>query len=107
MPIPDITHLQFLLLDELAAAGERSGRALRELLEKQGHKKSSPAFYQLMARMEDAKLVEGRYEQKLVEGQLIKERVYKITGNGIATHAEVVEFYAKLESVKNLGLGVV
>jgi len=101
MPIPDITHLQFLLLDSLQD-GDRSGRALRELLLAQKHRTSGPAFYQLMARMEDAKLVRGRYDQKLIEGQLIKERVYTITASGIATAEQVRAFYAEL-AARRLG----
>jgi DNA-binding PadR family transcriptional regulator len=95
MPIPEITHLQFLLLDALQG-GERTGRALRELLSEQRHRTSGPAFYQLMARMEDARLVRGRYDQKLVEGQLIKERVYTITAAGLAAVEAVRAFYAAL-----------
>jgi len=102
MPIPDITHLQFLLLAELLG-GEQTGRNLRELLEKQGHKKSAPAYYQLMARMEDARLVKGRYEQKVVEGQIIKERVYKITAPGEAAYESVRDFYAAIAS-RRVGL---
>lgn len=95
MPIPEITHLQFLLLDALQG-GEHSGRALRELLRQERHRTSGPAFYQLMARMEDAKLVRGRYDQKLVEGQLIKERVYTLTAEGRKAAEAVRTFYAAL-----------
>jgi DNA-binding PadR family transcriptional regulator len=96
MPIPDISHLQFLLLVALAN-GDLPGRDLRELLAKQKHKKSAPAFYQLMARMEDAKLVKGRYDQKIIDGQIIKERVYSITPGGTAAVRSVREFMASLE----------
>ena len=51
--IPRLTHLQFLvigiLLDEAA-----TGKQLRAMLKTHGAKKSGPAFYQLMARMEEA-----------------------------------------------------
>src|SRR5580692_5701440 len=104
MPIPDITHLQFLLLAGLLY-DERTGREMRELLEQQGHKKTLPAFYQLMSRMEDAKLVNGRYEQKIVEGQIIKERVYKITASGSAACTEVREFYASIPQLPPLAEG--
>jgi DNA-binding PadR family transcriptional regulator len=97
MPIPEISNLQLVLLAALMN-GDRSGRDLRNLLAKEKHKKSAPAFYQLMARMEDAKLVRGRYEQKVVEGQLIKERVYTITGGGIAAYRSALEFFASLEA---------
>ena len=102
MPIPDITHLQFLLLNALQER-EQSGRALRELLGQEGRRTSGPAFYQLMARMEDAKLVRGRYEQKVVEGQLIKERVYALTAPGVAAAEAVRAFYASL-AVRRTGL---
>src|SRR5687768_224485 len=97
MPIPDISHLQFLLLAALMD-GDRSGRELRDLLAKQKHKKSAPAFYQLMARLEDAKLIRGRYEQKVIDGQIIKERLYTITASGSAAVNTVFDFYAALEA---------
>ena len=93
MPIPDITHLQFLLLAGLVD-GERPGRELRGLMKQEEHRVSGPAFYRLMGRMEDADIVEGRYEQKLVEGQIFKERVYKITGGGVSAFERARDFYA-------------
>lgn len=103
MPVPDVTHLQYLLLVALLN-GERTGRELRGELEQQGQRKSGPAFYQLMARMEDAKLVTGRYDQKIIEGQIIKERVYTITGSGAAAVADVDSFFAGLMARRGLGL---
>jgi DNA-binding PadR family transcriptional regulator len=101
--LPDVTHLQFLLLTVLLD-GEQSGRTLRSLLEKEGHRKSGPAFYQLMARLEESHFVEGRYEQKMVGGYAVKERVYKITNAGVAAHSAVQDFYASLAAGR-LGLG--
>ena len=102
MPLPDISHLQYLLLAALID-GERSGRQLRAALEQQGERKSGPAFYQLMARMEDAKLVTGRYEQKIVEGQIIKERVYTASGAGVTAFETARDFYAAV-AARQLGL---
>jgi DNA-binding PadR family transcriptional regulator len=95
MRLPDITHLQFLLLVALLD-GEQSGRNLRGILDREGHRKSAPAFYQLMARLEDANFVKGRYEKKTVAGHVIKERVYTITNAGLAAHNAVEVFYANL-----------
>jgi hypothetical protein len=100
MPLPDLTHLQFVVLDTLLAEGKLSGRNLRGKLEDQGVSKTGPAFYQLMARMEDAKHVNGWYEEKIVEGQRIKERFYKITGAGEKVHDATMRFYQE----RNLGL---
>jgi hypothetical protein len=70
---------------------QQSGRYIREKLAEHDVHKTGPAFYQLMSRLEDAAFVEGWYERKLVAGQNIKERHYKITASGLkaieATHA--------------------
>src|SRR6185295_302840 len=80
--LPDITHLQFLVLDALTGA-EQAGRDIRALLTSHGVRSSGPAFYQMMGRLEDAKLVEGWYDQKVVGGQHLKERRYRLTRRGV------------------------
>jgi DNA-binding PadR family transcriptional regulator len=79
--MPGITHLQFLVLG-LLREGERPGRSLRRALAKRGIARSAPAFYQMMARLEDAGLADGAYDQKVVDGQIIKERRYTLTAAG-------------------------
>jgi DNA-binding PadR family transcriptional regulator len=90
--LPDLTHLQFLILAVLMD-GEQPGKFIREKLADEGERKSGPAFYQIMARLEDGNFVEGWYTQKVVEGQIIKERWYKITGEGVAAWEAVRDFY--------------
>ncbi len=92
MPLPELTHLQFLVLSILLD-GERSGREVRERSAEHDKRKSGPAFYQFMARLEDAGFVEGWYDQKVVDGQSIKERRYKITGGGLRAWEDVRDFY--------------
>ncbi len=92
MPLPDLTHLQFLVLTILLE-GEQTGRHLREKLAKEGETKSGPAFYQLMARLEDAGLVKGHYDQKIIAGQIIKERRYKLTAAGLREQRDILNFY--------------
>jgi len=94
MPLPELTHLQFLLLDALLY-GELSGRSLRGIMEEQGVRKSSPAFYQLMARLEDGDLVKGRYVRKPIDGQEVRERLYEITNAGRTAHEETRLFYSR------------
>jgi DNA-binding PadR family transcriptional regulator len=91
MPIPEITNLQFLVL-ALLVNGELSGRNLRDKLDQEGYRKSAPAFYQFMARLEEAGMVDGRYDQKVIDGQIIKERIYTITGSGIRAWEEFRDF---------------
>jgi DNA-binding PadR family transcriptional regulator len=90
--LPAITHLQFLVLEALTA-GEQAGRDLRALLVAHAVKSSAPAFYQMMGRLEDADLVEGWYDQKLVGGQNVKERRYRVTRRGERALAETRAFY--------------
>ena len=60
--LPALTHLQFLVLGVLRN-DEQPGRALRGALSGYGIRRTGPAFYQLMARLEKDRLVDGRYEQ--------------------------------------------
>jgi hypothetical protein len=102
MGLPDLTHLQFLILTALLD-GEQSGRVVRKVLAEHGQEKSGPAFYQLMARLEDATFVKGRYEQKIIDGQIIKERFYTITRGGILAVDATKDFYAELARGKARG----
>ena len=79
--LPAVTHLQFLVLG-LLRSQEQSGRVIREVLASYGVRRSAPAFYQLMARLETSGLVQGRYEQIVVGDQAVTERRYRITPDG-------------------------
>jgi DNA-binding PadR family transcriptional regulator len=91
--LPEITHLQFVVLAALIN-GERRGRELRTLLKSYGLKNSAPAFYQMMGRLETAGLVDGWYEQKIVRSQHIKERRYRLTKAGDTAVADTQRFYS-------------
>lgn len=90
--IPEITHLQFLVLGMLRA-GNRPGRFVRRALARHGVARTGPAFYQMMARLEDAGFVAGAYDQKIVDGQIIKERRYTLTPAGDAAWISTRAFY--------------
>lgn len=97
--IPAITHLQFLVLTSLLE-GEQSGRFVRDTLKELGEPKSRPAFYQIMARLEDASLVSGRYDQKVIDGNPVRVRKYRITTSGVKACAWTCEFYQSMRSTK-------
>lgn len=96
-----LPQLQFVIAFELMG-GSRSGIELRESLTQQGFKKSLAAFYQVMSRMEESKLVKGAYSVSVDGGQTIKERRYELTPNGIARVNDTQAFYAR--SLARLGL---
>lgn len=90
--LPTLTHLQFLSLEALNDE-ERGGREIRALLATYGVRNSGPAFYQMMSRLEEAALVEGWYDQKVIDSQIIKERRYRLTRTGRRALAETRAFY--------------
>lgn len=90
--LPTTTHLQNLSLAHLCE-GETSGRDLRACLTESGAVLSAPAFYQLMSRLEDSKLVEGWYELVSVNGKRVRERRYRITGAGRYAYQTTLQFY--------------
>jgi DNA-binding PadR family transcriptional regulator len=93
--LPALTHLHYLVLGVLRTE-EQPGRVLRQALASYGVRRSGPAFYQLMARIERAKLVDGWYEQVLVGDQAVTERRYRITRDGARQWAEAHRFYDEL-----------
>jgi DNA-binding PadR family transcriptional regulator len=90
--LPSITHLQFLVLG-LLLDGSRAGRDIRPDLRHYGVRRSAPAFYQMMARLEDAGFVDGWYDQKVIDRQLIKERHYRLRPAGARAWAATRDFY--------------
>jgi len=91
-PLPDLTHLQFLVLGILRG-GARTGHGVRKALARHGVRRSGPAFYQMMARLEDAGFVDGEYDQKVVAAQIIKERRYTLTPAGDSAWSATRAFY--------------
>ena len=73
---PPLPYLQFAVLGILKG-GRQSGLDIRRELARLNIGKTGPAFYRLMSRMEESGLVEGWYEQEVVDGQIFRERVYR------------------------------
>src|SRR5262247_4152283 len=79
--LPALTHLQFIVIGALLS-DEQSGKDVRRELLRHGVRRTTPAFYQMMARLEDAGWVDGFYTQEVVDAQIIKERRYRVTPAG-------------------------
>ncbi len=90
--LPELTHLQFLVLGVLRN-DDQPGRGLREALSGYGIRRTGPAFYQLMARLEKDRLVDGWYEQVPAGDQAVTERRYRITAEGKRRWNEARAFY--------------
>jgi len=93
--IPRLTHLQFLVLG-LLREGEQPGRVIRDAIAAHGLKRSAPAFYQLMARLERDRLVDGWYEQVAAGDQAVTERRYRLRPAGAKLWTEARDFYTTL-----------
>jgi DNA-binding PadR family transcriptional regulator len=97
--LPDVTHLQFLVLAVLHG-GERPGRVVRKAIGDYGVRRTAAAFYQMMARLERDGMVEGWYDQITIGDQAVTERRYRITAAGVKAWTETRAFY------ENAGLAV-
>jgi DNA-binding PadR family transcriptional regulator len=93
--MPSLTPLQFLVIGSLLA-GEQRGSAVRQELARHRVRRTAPAFYQMMARVEDAGWVTGFYRQRVEDGQLLKERWYRITAAGTRAWTETRDFYGEV-----------
>jgi DNA-binding PadR family transcriptional regulator len=105
MSLPTVTHLQFLVIVEILAGATR-GRDLRERLKKAGVRQSGPAFYQMMASLEDNGFVSGWYEQQVIDSQILRERHYKVLAAGRKAAEASHDFYRAINR-RDLGLGYV
>ena len=90
--VPRLSHLQFLVVGILRGGGQ-AGRDIRGALKDFGVRKTGPAFYQLMSRLEDSGYVQGSYHQDIVESQIIRERHYSLTGEGARSWEATRDFY--------------
>jgi DNA-binding PadR family transcriptional regulator len=50
--------------------------------------KDGPGFYQLMSRIEEAGYVKGWYQEKVVGGQRLNQRRYRVTDKGVKAREE-------------------
>lgn len=91
---PKLTHLQFSILGCIAG-GATSGKEIRAALKRDGMRRSGPAFYQVMSRLEDAGWVTGDYRQQVIDGQIIRERYYSLTPAGSRAQSLSADFYAE------------
>jgi DNA-binding PadR family transcriptional regulator len=93
MNVPRLSHLQFLVIG-IVRDREMAGREIRaHLRDRFGVRRSGPAFYQLVSRLEDAGWLDGSYHQEVVEGQLIRERHYAVTAEGGRVWRASRDFY--------------
>ena len=93
--LPKLTHMQFLVLG-LLKEQDQPGRVIREALAAHGVRRSAPAFYQLMARLERDRLVDGWYEQVTAGDQAVTERRYRLRPAGAKLWTEARDFYTAI-----------
>ena len=95
--LPKITHLQFLVLGSLASHdGKIDGCDLREKIADHGVNCNGPGFYQLMSRLERRKFVHGRYKDQVIDGQRMRQRVYRLMASGVRAVHETTKFYEQI-----------
>ncbi len=100
MTDPKLSNLQFLVLGVLRS-GPQTGRVVRAELERFEVRKTGPAFYQMMSRLEAAGYVKGWYTKKIVAGQIIRERHYELEATGSTAWKRNRDF--QLEVIRRFG----
>src|SRR5262245_43040141 len=90
--LPVLTPLQSIVIGALLA-DEQSGKDVRRELKRHGVRRTSPAFYQMMARLVDAGWIDGFYTQGVV-AQIIKECRYRVKPAGVRAWNSTRDFYA-------------
>jgi DNA-binding PadR family transcriptional regulator len=103
MPLLELPPLQLAVLSLLPEKGELRGQDIKIALVERGEATTSPAFYQLMGRLEKAGFVKSRPEREIVGKQRVTVNYYWITESGQAIRSRVWE---KLESLKPRRLGI-
>lgn len=71
-------QLELAILSALEKVDEIEGRELRSRLHQQGFRLSAVRFYQIMAHLEDGKVVEGWCMDKTVHGIVLRSRWYRL-----------------------------
>ena len=87
-----LPRLQFAVLGILSAR-KLPGRDIRDELRALGLKKTGPTFYRLMTRLEESGMVEGWYEQNVVDGQIFRERIYRALPAGLRAWRKTSDFH--------------
>ena len=95
MRFPEMSYLQILIIEGIGG-GRVAGRQIREHLKQNGVSKTGPAFYELMSRLENSGFVQGEIEQKVIDGQDVTERFYRVTSKGANAALETVGFFGNL-----------
>ena len=88
-PLP---HLQFLII-AIMGAKKMSGRDIRDQMKAHGAHKTKAAAYQLFARMVDAGLLEGDWEERKEDGETYRRKVFKVTFEGLRAAERTQEFF--------------
>ena len=97
MTIPSLTLPQCNALDILAEAGELSGRQMHQSLTDRGDKKTGPNFYLFMNRLIKSGHVSHRFETKVIDGQTLREKYYKITPDGEQALAYAFDWFGQMK----------
>lgn len=93
--LPQVTHLQFLVLDVLLRQSEgTSATTLRTELKQHGQGREGPKFYQMMRRLAQTGMIESWSEHFDVGGGEVERTFYRATDIGRMAWRLTVEFYA-------------
>ncbi|MDB4978991.1 MAG: hypothetical protein JWM56_1177 [Candidatus Peribacteria bacterium] len=94
--IPQIPEKQILILSNLSRTRSTSGMELRKLIAELGLPLKGPSYYQFMARLEHAGLVEATHELIQTDVQPLTIKNYTLTAAGEEQIKIAADFYRVL-----------
>jgi hypothetical protein len=92
MSLPELSHLQFLMI-RLLFAEPRTGKELRRLSKAESAKLSPPSFSRLTQRMERLNYLHSQDELTASGRRYVRPRRFQVTDLGIVVWSRAREFY--------------
>lgn len=95
--IPELTLVHATVI-AIISGGDVPGKLIREELIQRGWSEIKPAFYNLMKRMEQKKLVIGEYAVIEHSTYAVRERRYRVAPKGALAYEEFLAFVKDISS---------
>ena len=93
--LPRLTALQFLVVG-LLLGETKTAKQVRQKLGERGVRLARPSLYRAISRLERAKWLEGTLRRSVIEGQVRREREYRVTVKGLIAWRRTRRFYLEI-----------
>lgn len=103
--LPEISHLQFAIIDSCLGHEWKRGRDIRKALKCLGWERSLPSFYKQMNRLLQSGLVVSDSQQQRFDKHVETHTLYRLTETGERVHTSTLNYYVTRSAVRKLLAG--